>query len=277
MGDSFRAREISIRAQKKLLSKMSTKNVAKTFIDDTSASVLDNTYNLAKAYVSIGSYWIILCFVFLVVHSPQTTREELQDDLKASGIEASKHTISRALRRKVLRSCTPRRTPLLETSFQGQAEVCQRPFEQASSVLQLSTVTGNKKEAEKIVKNIIKIIVKIGILARNDQFTTDDMRSANQLRTKFSTIVKTVISFYEVDFTFDKAFLAKNINDCRDLLKRLVKEHLTDKSIGRIDHVLDFFSDGDFLEEMFRKDSVYRPQLKVIIEDLNKAMDEGEL
>ncbi|XP_018022954.1 tumor necrosis factor alpha-induced protein 8-like protein [Hyalella azteca] len=187
MGDSFKARDISIRAQKKLLGKMSNKSVAKTFIDERSASVLDNTYNLAKAY------------------------------------------------------------------------------------------TGDKKEAEKLVKNIIKVVVKIGILARNDQFTADDIKCANKLRTKFSTIVKTIISFYEVDFTYDKNFLVNNITDCRDLLKALVKDHLTDKSVGRIDHVLDFFSNGAFLEEMFRKDSQYRPQMKVIIEDLNKAMDEGEL
>ncbi|KAF2361053.1 Transposase Tc1-like [Trinorchestia longiramus] len=50
----------------------------------------------------------------MVVQWPQTTREELKDNLKASGIEASKHTISRALRREGLRSRTPRRTPLLQ-------------------------------------------------------------------------------------------------------------------------------------------------------------------
>ncbi|KAF2344784.1 Transposase Tc1-like [Trinorchestia longiramus] len=49
-----------------------------------------------------------------VVQRPQTTREELKDDLKASGLEASKHTISRALRRESLRSHTPRRTPLFQ-------------------------------------------------------------------------------------------------------------------------------------------------------------------
>ncbi|KAF2346557.1 Transposase Tc1-like [Trinorchestia longiramus] len=49
-----------------------------------------------------------------VVHRPQTTREELKDDLKASGIEASEHTISRALCREGLRSRTPHRTPLLQ-------------------------------------------------------------------------------------------------------------------------------------------------------------------
>ncbi|KAF2348584.1 Transposase Tc1-like [Trinorchestia longiramus] len=52
--------------------------------------------------------------VQIVAQRPQTPREELKDYLKASGIEASKHTISRALRREGLRSCIPRRTPLLQ-------------------------------------------------------------------------------------------------------------------------------------------------------------------
>ncbi|KAF2352617.1 Transposase Tc1-like [Trinorchestia longiramus] len=49
-----------------------------------------------------------------VVQRPQTTREELKDDLKGSGIEASEHKISWTLRREGLCSRTPRRTPLLQ-------------------------------------------------------------------------------------------------------------------------------------------------------------------
>ncbi|KAF2357347.1 Transposase Tc1-like [Trinorchestia longiramus] len=49
-----------------------------------------------------------------VVQRPQTTRKELKEDLETSGIEASKHTISRALRHEGLCSRTPRRTRLLQ-------------------------------------------------------------------------------------------------------------------------------------------------------------------
>ncbi|KAF2355182.1 Transposase Tc1-like [Trinorchestia longiramus] len=47
-----------------------------------------------------------------VVQRPRTTCKELKDDLKASGIEANKHTISKALRREGFRSRTRHRTPL---------------------------------------------------------------------------------------------------------------------------------------------------------------------
>ena len=98
-----------------------------------------------------------------------------------------------------------------------------------------------------------------------------------QLRSKFSTIIKTIISFYEVEFSFDKNFLVANLNECRDLMKKLVRNHLTEKSVGKIDYVLDFFSNGAFLEEVFKSGSPYRSQMEVIIEDMGKALEQGEI
>lgn len=51
--NAFRARDIGLRAQKKILSRMATKTIAKTFIDGTTASLLDNIYRLAKLHVSL--------------------------------------------------------------------------------------------------------------------------------------------------------------------------------------------------------------------------------
>ncbi|KAB7501180.1 Tumor necrosis factor alpha-induced protein 8-like protein [Armadillidium nasatum] len=98
-----------------------------------------------------------------------------------------------------------------------------------------------------------------------------------KLHTKFATIVKTVISFFEVDFSFDKNFLVKNIEECRTLLKQLVEKHLTDKSLQRIDYVLNFFSGTQFLEDVFKKDSPYRTTMQVIVDDMNKALEAGKI
>lgn len=54
--NAFKARDIGLRAQKKILSRMATKSIAKTFIDGTTASLLDNIYRLAKIHVSLESY-----------------------------------------------------------------------------------------------------------------------------------------------------------------------------------------------------------------------------
>ena len=50
--EHFKAKDIGLRAQKKILSRMSSKAAVKVFIDDRSASILDNTYRLFKQYVS---------------------------------------------------------------------------------------------------------------------------------------------------------------------------------------------------------------------------------
>jgi hypothetical protein len=185
--NAFKARDIGLRAQKKILSRMATKNIAKTFIDGTTASLLDNVYRLAKIH------------------------------------------------------------------------------------------TGSKKEAERLVKNIIKIVIKIAVLHRNGQFSLDETKIADKFRNKFQMTQLAVISFYEVDFSFDLAYLQKSLGECQKLLKQVVERHLTDKSLTRIDEVFNFFSDSHLLETSFRIESPYRDIIGKIVADLNKAMDSGDI
>lgn len=96
----FKSHDIGLRAQKKILSRMATKNIAKTFIDGTTASLLDNLYKLCKMH------------------------------------------------------------------------------------------TGNKARAEKLIKNIIKIVIKIGVLHRNNQFSPEELRNAENFKHKFHVSLK---------------------------------------------------------------------------------------
>lgn len=185
--EGFKARDIGLRAQKKILSRMASKNVAKVFIDDTSASILDNVYKLAKTY------------------------------------------------------------------------------------------TGNKKEAEKLVKNVIKIVIKLAVLYRNNQFSNEELKHAERFKNKFHSAAMAVISFYEVDFSYDRSYLIKHLKECSSSLHFIVQRHLTDKSVSRIDHVFGFFSNPQFLDAIFKKDSQYREILGKIVSDMNRAMDSGEM
>jgi len=58
--------------------------------------------------------------------------------------------------------------------------------------------TKNKKEAEKVVKNIIKISVKIGMLERSDKFNAEEKSSLVNTQRNLRTIAMTLISFYQV-------------------------------------------------------------------------------
>lgn len=86
-----------------------------------------------------------------------------------------------------------------------------------------------------------------------------------------------IISFYEVDFSYDRNYLVCALNESRKCLQFIVSKHLTDKSLSRIDSVFNFFTNEQFLDSVFKADSEYRPTLGRIVADLNKAIESGDL
>lgn len=135
---------------------------------------------------------------------------------------------------------------------------------------------GGKKEAEKLVKNIIKIVIKLAILHKNGVFTEDETRKTNIFYRKFLKLQMSIISFFEVDFSFDLIYLQKLISEVHELLKDIVRNHLTDKSLTRIDEIFDSFNDQSLLETIFKADSPHREIMSKIVDDLNKVMEQNE-
>lgn len=131
----------------------------------------------------------------------------------------------------------------------------------------------DKKIADKVIKNLIKMTVKIGLLYRNKQFNEAEMTYGVQLRSQLRKAALTVISFYEVDFTYDQAFLITMVSECGEILHKLVDRHLSDKSHGRINMVIDNFSNPSFLEKVFLSDGSQHHRLEVISQGFHKVVD----
>jgi len=139
------------------------------------------------------------------------------------------------------------------------------------------TYLQSKKDAEKVMKNLIKIVVKVAILSRNNLFTKEELVYVDQFQKKFKTISKSIISFYEVEFTYDGEYMEKVIKDSQELLQQFVKNHLTEKSLKRIEHVYSLYSNPDLLGEVFEPGSKYRPYLGSITNSLNTLIENGEI
>ena len=137
--------------------------------------------------------------------------------------------------------------------------------------------TGNKKDAEKLLKNIVKVMVKVAVLEKNNRFSDADKKLADKLQQVTKMAGMTIISFYEVDFTFDKYVLSKQINEGRTLLQQIIATHLSEKSKSRVNSVFDVLGDPDFLEELFDPNSKYRPSLKIIANRISELIKEGVL
>lgn len=137
--------------------------------------------------------------------------------------------------------------------------------------------THNKKEAEKIIKNLIKTVIKLAILYRNNQFNQDELALMEKFKKKVHQLAMTVVSFYQVDYTFDRNVLSRLLNECREMLHQIIQRHLTAKSHGRVNNVFDHFSDCEFLAALYNPFGTYKPHLQKLCEGINKMLDEGNI
>uniref|UniRef100_G3UP37 Tumor necrosis factor alpha-induced protein 8-like protein 1 n=2 Tax=Meleagris gallopavo TaxID=9103 RepID=G3UP37_MELGA len=137
--------------------------------------------------------------------------------------------------------------------------------------------THNRKEAQKIIKNLIKIVMKLGVLYRNGQFSPEELLVMERFRKKVHTLAMTAVSFHQIDFTFDRRVMSSVLMECRDLLHQAVSSHLTAKSHSRINHVFNHFADYEFLSALYGPAEPYRTHLKRICEGVNKMLEEDNI
>uniref|UniRef100_A0A2K6KTB9 Tumor necrosis factor alpha-induced protein 8-like protein 1 n=1 Tax=Rhinopithecus bieti TaxID=61621 RepID=A0A2K6KTB9_RHIBE len=130
--------------------------------------------------------------------------------------------------------------------------------------------TRSCKEAQKMLKNLVKVALKLGLLLRGDQLGREELALLWRFCHRAHFLAMMAISFQQVDFTFDQQVLAVGLLECRDLLHQAVGPQLTTKSHSRINHVFGHLADCDFL-------APYRSHLRRICEDLGTMLDEGSL
>jgi len=145
--------------------------------------------------------------------------------------------------------------------------------------LLLKVFTGNKDESKKTVRNIIKISIKIGLLQRGDKFSDDEKVGLIHIQRKLRTVAMTLVSFYQVDHTYDRLFVIKQFNELEELLINLIQPHLTDKSVGRVDQIFTVVKTGEFLDSIYvpKRNPEMREIMGRVVEDVNSCMEAGSL
>uniref|UniRef100_A0A7N9CQF4 Tumor necrosis factor alpha-induced protein 8-like protein 1 n=1 Tax=Macaca fascicularis TaxID=9541 RepID=A0A7N9CQF4_MACFA len=81
--------------------------------------------------------------------------------------------------------------------------------------------TRSRKEAQKMLKNLVKVALKLGLLLRGDQLGGEELALLRASATG-RCLAMTAVSFQQVDFTFDRRVLAAGLLECRDLLHQAV-------------------------------------------------------
>eukprot|EP00039_Didymoeca_costata_P018843 m.335217 g.335217 ORF g.335217 m.335217 type:complete len:196 (-) comp17538_c0_seq1:88-675(-) len=128
--------------------------------------------------------------------------------------------------------------------------------------------SGDIKVAKKMIKDLVKISVKLGLLYKHNQFSKSELVLGEKFRKKFKTTALTMISYHDVAFTFDAEYLAESFAACKELLQSQIAKHLTAKSSQRVENVFAFYSQADLMSKLYT-DKDY----KELLEQLNDGMN----
>ena len=139
--------------------------------------------------------------------------------------------------------------------------------------------TKNKKESEKTTRNIIKISIKLGMLLRGEKFSAEEKENLMKIQKNLRTICMTLISFYEVDHTYDRNFVIKYLTELEKLLSSLISKHLTEKSVGRVEQIFGVVKTAEFLDSVYvpKKNVEMREIMGKVVKDLNSCIEAGVL
>lgn len=132
----------------------------------------------------------------------------------------------------------------------------------------------DKKKSEKVMKDIIKIIVKLGVLQHNNRL---DQKLVGLANSKLRHAVLTMISFHEVEFTFDKKLAVMKMTTVKETISSLLTNgQVKEKTHARLANVMQTLGDPDFLHALYHNSKF--SDLKAKLADLlNKAVDQGRI
>ncbi|VDL94629.1 unnamed protein product [Schistocephalus solidus] len=139
----------------------------------------------------------------------------------------------------------------------------------------------SEKEAERKMRQFIKISIKFAILHMNGFLSSreeesmwecrDLLRSAASLFIKYTSHIS-----YEAQKAETIKELHKLMQDVGRLSQEVLKGHLTPKNIRTIQSLAEFFSSTEFLTALLSKHPPYQALSNLLVTDLQDLIDRGQ-
>ncbi|VDP91659.1 unnamed protein product [Echinostoma caproni] len=117
--------------------------------------------------------------------------------------------------------------------------------------LLLKSHMSSSKDVKALIRSVVKTIGKLGVVAKQNTLTENQMSLARTAKQQFNTVALTVISFVRTDYTYNRGYLSQLLRDCEQTVCKCVVETLSSKSVDRINFVFDTLCDPTLMDNVF--------------------------
>ncbi|CAJ0961623.1 unnamed protein product, partial [Mesorhabditis belari] len=135
----------------------------------------------------------------------------------------------------------------------------------------------SKKDAEKTIKSVIKLTVKLCVISRSSNLEECQQKSFAQTQRFLHSLALTISSFYKLKGSYDLSFLLTQFSQLKDSLEPLIKTSLSEKSQKRFCEIFQSLSNPDFLDSLFTADAKINDSLPKIAATIDKLLENGDI
>jgi len=131
-------------------------------------------------------------------------------------------------------------------------------------VKEIISVHDGKKKATEVEDNMIRFAVKILLLLKNKDITTQElMKCVPHLRAVWSN----AIDACEMSFAYDPVAIKKNMEELAASFEKLVQQHVQDKTIEMMKETLAYLTQEALMDRLFKDDAggEYKKEMEHII------------
>ncbi|PAA75520.1 hypothetical protein BOX15_Mlig004618g1 [Macrostomum lignano] len=148
-----------------------------------------------------------------------------------------------------------------------------RAFDSIYRIVKLHT--GSRSRAQKTMKHIVKLNMKVAVLYTHDILSESEKALADQFRDRFNDLATDLVLMQRGRRQLDKEKLAKQFRDCEAIALRMVRRHLSEKSLTSIRTCSDLFTEPRFLQALFDPSSPLAPHMTSLCQDVQELLDRG--
>lgn len=145
--------------------------------------------------------------------------------------------------------------------------------------LLLRAYCGSKREANRLMKTVVKINAKLAILFINGVLSNSDIEILAKSRNAFAKVAQICLNVHKkkshANLNLDP--LIEQFNVCHNSIMVIARNYLTEKSQNKISLCTNFFCNRQFLATVFSNEPRYYELMEKICEDIQELIDRGML